>query len=243
MELKQVTNRIYYLPHESETDRPVLGYIKGDKISIAIDAGNSEKHVEKFYNELNQMGLSLPEFTVITHWHWDHTFGMHRTVGKTIAGHVTNEKLRKVANWSWSDEEMQNRLQNGEDIPMCDHCIKLEYPNRNDIKVVTADIEFTNVLKLDLGGIACNIYEVDAPHSRDSVIIYIPEEKTIFVGDADCEDFYENNGKYDYQKLKTYIQFIEPLDFHTYVLGHDEPQTKQEVMDYLNNALAGLSIN
>jgi glyoxylase-like metal-dependent hydrolase (beta-lactamase superfamily II) len=241
MELKQITNRVYYLPPESETDRPVLGFVKGDKYSIAIDAGNSKKHVEKFYNALNIIGFNNPDFTIITHWHWDHTFGMHQVSGKTIAGHLTNNKLREVSNWKWTDADMKIRLQNGEDIPMCDHCIKIEYPNRSDIKVVTADIEYTKELKIDLGGITCLIYEIDAPHSRDSVVIYIPEEKTIFIGDADCEDHYENNGKYDYEKLNSYIQTIERLDFDTYVLGHDEPQTKKEAMEYLKNELANMN--
>jgi hypothetical protein len=50
MELKKLSDRIYYLPNEEETDRPVLGYINGDKYSLAVDVGNSSKHVEKFYN-------------------------------------------------------------------------------------------------------------------------------------------------------------------------------------------------
>lgn len=74
MELKKLSNRIYYLPNEEETDRPVLGYIKGDKFSLAVDAGNSVKHVKKFYEELRKANLSLPDFTVLTHW--DHTFGI-----------------------------------------------------------------------------------------------------------------------------------------------------------------------
>lgn len=52
MELRKISDRMYYLPAEEETDRPVLGYIKGDKYSLAIDAGNSSKHVEKFASSI-----------------------------------------------------------------------------------------------------------------------------------------------------------------------------------------------
>lgn len=41
MDLTKVTERIYYLINDRETDRPVLGYIKGDKYSLMVDAGNS----------------------------------------------------------------------------------------------------------------------------------------------------------------------------------------------------------
>lgn len=240
MELKKISDRIYYLPAEEETDRPVLGYIKGDKYSLAIDAGNSSKHVEKFYSELNNANLKLPDYTVITHWHWDHTFGMHSVVGKTIAGQLTNNKLKEVATWKWSDVDMKNRLETGKDIEMCDRCIKVEYPNRQEIKVTSADIEFNGNLKINLGGIYCELTEIKAPHSEDSVLVYIPQEKTVFIGDADCEDHYNNNGSYDKDKLESFVSLIKERDFNTYVVGHDEPETKDEAITYLINELKKL---
>jgi metal-dependent hydrolase (beta-lactamase superfamily II) len=113
MELKKMSDRIYYLPNEEETDRPVLGYINGNKYSLAVDAGNSSKHVDKFYKELSDSNLRLPDYTVITHWHWDHTFGMHAVPGKTVSAKLTNERLKEVAAWKWSDEDMKDRLETG----------------------------------------------------------------------------------------------------------------------------------
>lgn len=34
MTLLKVTERVYFLPNEQETDRPLLGYIKGHKYSL-----------------------------------------------------------------------------------------------------------------------------------------------------------------------------------------------------------------
>ncbi len=48
MKLMMISDRIYYLPSEERTDRPVLGYIKGDKYSLVVDAGNSADHVQEF---------------------------------------------------------------------------------------------------------------------------------------------------------------------------------------------------
>ncbi len=85
MNIKKLTNKIYYFPHEVETDRPMIAYIKGKKYSLAIDAGYSEKHIDDFYNSLEKVSLKKPDFTVITHWHYDHTFGMHYIHGISIA--------------------------------------------------------------------------------------------------------------------------------------------------------------
>ncbi|MDN6167079.1 MAG: MBL fold metallo-hydrolase, partial [Tetragenococcus koreensis] len=63
MELQQLTNHIFYYPHQTETDRPMLAYVKGDKLSLAIDAGNSSDHVAEFYQTLQAKKLKLPDLT------------------------------------------------------------------------------------------------------------------------------------------------------------------------------------
>ena len=82
--LRQLTERVFYLPHEEPADRPVLGYIRGERYSLAVDAGNSRRHVEKFYAALDAAELRRPDFTVLTHWHWDHTFGNEHFAGKKV---------------------------------------------------------------------------------------------------------------------------------------------------------------
>ena len=52
MGLNKLTNRIYFLEHDPKVDRPVLAYIKGDKSSLAIDAGYSASHVQDFYRAI-----------------------------------------------------------------------------------------------------------------------------------------------------------------------------------------------
>lgn len=241
MALEKVSNRVYYLPQENETDRPNLYYILGDAYSLAIDAGNSKAHVDKFYQAIREMGFRLPDYTAITHWHWDHTFGMHAVNGVTITGHKTHEKLQGVMNWAWTDEAMQKRLQNGEEIAMCDRDIRVEYPDRSKIMVTTAKVVFHGKLILDLGNIRCELQEIPAPHSRDSVILYIPEEKMLAVGDADCGDHYENGGKYDPFLLEGMIDLLESIPFETYLLGHDIPQDKTEVLAYLREEMSKLA--
>jgi glyoxylase-like metal-dependent hydrolase (beta-lactamase superfamily II) len=224
MELRKISDRLYYLPAEERTDRPILGYIRGDNYSLAVDAGNSSDHVEKFYRELRESDLELPDFTVITHWHWDHSFGMHAVSGKTIASYLTNEKLAEVQTWEWTNEAMEKRLQSGEDIEFCDQCIRLEYTDRNMIRVVTADIIFTGAISLDLGGIQCVIREFISTHSSDSVLVHVPGERIVFIGDAESGDFYQNNGEYDKDKLEEMIIMLERIEVDTILPGHDSPQ-------------------
>ncbi|MDO5519091.1 MAG: MBL fold metallo-hydrolase [bacterium] len=235
--LKQLTKRIYYLEGKEETDQPFLYYIKGDKKSLAIDAGNSEEHVRLFYKELDRKGLRKPDYTVLTHWHWDHTFGLHAVSGQTIASNQTNQKLREVMKWEWTEEKMRQREQMGEDIAFCNDCILKVYPNLSKIKVVQAQISVQNEMEVDLGGVHCKLMCHDSTHSRDALFIYLPEEKTLAVGDADCEDYYENGGNYDEGRLAQLIDYIEEIPFDRYLLGHEVPQKREEVLNYLKEEL------
>jgi glyoxylase-like metal-dependent hydrolase (beta-lactamase superfamily II) len=232
--LVKISDNVFCLPGMEGIDQPFLYYIKGNDYSIAIDAGNCESHVKEYYQELHNEGLELPKYTVITHWHWDHTFGMPYVHGKTIASELTNRKLKVVSHWKWTLEEMKMREQTGEDITFCNECICKVYEDLSQIYVTPADIEIDRITRLDLGGVTLSLIPRDSTHSRDALFVFFHEEKMLFVGDADCEDHYDENGAYNKERLKSLITFIEEIDFESYLLGHDFPSNKEETLEYLN---------
>ena len=154
----------------------MLGYIRGERYSLAVDAGNSRRHVEKFYAALDAAELRRPDFTVLTHWHWDHTFGLHAVDGAAIACEATNEMLCRASRWKWSEEAMRERLRTGEEIEFCDKHIRAEYPDRKEISVVPAGLVFHGRLSVDLGGVHCVLLQTEAPHERDCVLVHVPEQ-------------------------------------------------------------------
>lgn len=232
--LKKLTNSVYYLPAQEGPDRPVLGYIRGLRFSVAVDAGNSSKHIELFYSALKENRLVLPSFTVLTHWHWDHTFAMHKVTGVTIASYLTNEKLKEVSSWQWDSTSMKKRVVEKKDILFCHECMEKEYPDKKNIKVVTADICFNDRLTIDMGEMNCVIQTITAPHSADSTLVYIPTEKVVFAGDAHNEDFYLADIAKERQKRKIYYEFLKKLDFCYYVSGHGMPKSKEEILRCLD---------
>lgn len=232
MELIQLTNRVYYYPQKKEVDRPLLGYIRGDKYSLMIDAGTSRNHVQEFYKAVSEKGLTKPHITAITHWHWDHTFGMNAIEGITIANIITNNKLEEMKSWKWTDEAIKERITQGIDIEFGDIHMRREYKNLENIQVVTADLVFNQKLSLDLGGITAELFLVESPHSNDAVFVYIREEKVVFMGDSTSEDFYNDNFL-DKNKLKSLVSTLESIECDYCLLGHAEPLKKQDLLDYL----------
>jgi glyoxylase-like metal-dependent hydrolase (beta-lactamase superfamily II) len=239
-QLRKLSDRIYYLPHMSETDRPNLGYILGARCSLMVDAGNSAQHAKLFLEQLEEKGFPYPDYIVITHWHWDHTFGMHAVKAKTIAGRRTSEQLNKVAGWKWDNKSMLERLVTGEEIEFCDKNIRIEYSNPEEIVIRTPDITFDQRLVIDLGGITCELFPIINPHSEDSVAVFVPEERIVFLGDASGGDHYHNHGQYDKNKLLSFMDIIKELDFDTCVEGHDDAITKEQLLQYMQEELEKL---
>ncbi len=237
MIINKFSENIYYSDFVRETDRPVLGYIRGDKFSVMIDAGNSQDHMEEFLREIERMNLEMPKYCVITHHHWDHSFGMEFFKGETIVSRKTNDKLEYLKKLKWDKESVLKRLETGEEIEFAYNAMVVEYENFDDIKVSTGDIIFEDKLILDLGNDLCHIVLVGGPHEEDSSLIYLEKEKVLFAGDAHSGDYYHNEGKIDGEKMKGYIGNLEAIDFNTYILGHDNPIEKETIMMLLKKLI------
>ena len=224
MELKKLSEHIWYTLFESERDRPNLGYVKGDNWSLAIDAGHSEAHVKEFYALLEKEDLPLPSLTVLTHWHWDHTFGMHAVNGMCLANEKTNNYL---AEWKQKIET------NGPDeFFALDGSIRNEYAENRTVIVKLADMIFEGEMTLDLGGCKVQVMQSEAPHTDDSTLVYVCDDKVLFLGDSPYSQF--QTGKKDMalcQKLADKIRQINPK---TCVEGHWNPT---ETEDSLNNLM------
>ena len=70
MNLERISDHVYFLPPDDFKDRPLLGYVAGTKMALAIDGGFSPDQVCGFYDQLDVADLKHPDLTALTHWHW-----------------------------------------------------------------------------------------------------------------------------------------------------------------------------
>ncbi len=227
MELKRLTEHIWMMPYEEERDRPNLCYVKGSRLGLAVDAGHSAAHVREFYALLEKENLPLPDITVLTHWHWDHTFGMHAVHGLTLANGRTN---RYLAEWKEKIEK------NGPGEFLAIHeSIRREYPAGTEVTVRTADMVFSGEMTLDLGGYTVKVMQADAPHTDDSTLVYAENDRVLFVGDSTCHDFFTGKKPADLcEKLADTILKINPAII---MEGHWVPVPME---DTLNDMMSDL---
>lgn len=247
----QVTAHTWYLEPDGRSDRPAAGYIRGSRYAFAVEACASPAHVKLFYDQLRQNGLPLPDFTGISHYHWDHSYGACAVHGVTIASDKCNALLRREAAWGWSEKEMQQRVKDRLDIQFCYVTRKIEYPDPTQIRVIPADMEITGNMAIDLGGVEVQLLYCGGPHSEDHLIFYVPQDRVLYLSDAAGKDLHLNEWVYDENdpeagwdqvdrlphfkdRLLPFYHQLECLDFSACITGHgDRVLSKKDILDSL----------
>ncbi|ETI68399.1 MBL fold metallo-hydrolase [Neobacillus vireti] len=231
--LQKTSERIVYLPPYQETDRPILAAVVGEERTLLIDAGNSSSHAQLFLAQLEELHIR-GDLLVLTHWHWDHVFGMSDMPMPAIAYNKTEEKIKELQTLSWEDEFLDQRVNEGTEIPFCADAIKKELGNQREITLTTPAIIFDNRLTINLGGVTGIIEHVGGDHSADSCVIHIPEEKVLFLGDCLYANLYSKKWSYTIEKTRRLIEQIETYEAETFFLSHHEaPLTKKEFQSML----------
>ncbi len=248
---ERISQHVYIKAPNGYSDRPTIGYIKGDNLSLLFEAGASKYHTDEMKKDLERASLPYPSLVALSHWHWDHSFGLSEWDVPTIAGKETNKMLKKLSGLRWDEESIKERIQKREEIVFCFEMMKREYGDTRNIKVVPASIEFEKELYIDLGGISVRLIHISGPHSRDSVVLYVPEERILFLGDSHGKDLYtypwhfdineedkfmEEIEKipYDLIEKERYMEELKSLDFSIAIPGHSESIGREELFSLLS---------
>lgn len=228
-ELKRIGHSFWYMTPVSETDRPILGMVVGNERSLMIDAGNSEAHAQLFLEKLTEHQISKPDMVVLTHWHWDHIFGLsHLKNVLSISSVDTKNEIMKLIPYQWTDEALDQRVKEGIEIEFCASCIKKEFNEERNILITVPQLTFEKQLEVDLGGVTCLLKHVGGDHAHDSVVVYIQEEKVLFLSDSIYPDIFSSKRNYTVKRTLELIQQLEEFDAETYILSHWKAITKAE---------------
>jgi glyoxylase-like metal-dependent hydrolase (beta-lactamase superfamily II) len=229
-QLYQISPHVHWLSPDSTTDRPVLGAISGERGTLLVDAGNSPAHARALLDLLAQRGVATPLFLALTHWHWDHVFGAATVDLPTFAHHETARIVRVMADLDWSDAALDQRVADGIEIAFCRDMIKVELPDRSKFIVRPPEISFGTEVEVDLGGVTCQIVHVGGDHAHDACVVFIPEDRVLFLGDCLSEDLYHGPRRYTTAALFPLLDRILTFDADLYLSGHgSEAQTRAQL--------------
>jgi glyoxylase-like metal-dependent hydrolase (beta-lactamase superfamily II) len=217
-----LSKNVFLLTHVQETDRPSLGYIRGKKSALMIDAGCSFRHASVFGEKIGKENLPTPEFIVLTHWHWDHIFGLEALEGWVVSSEETKKYMTPLLEQDLAEELMRSN-----------YTMKNEFTSEFDLGIRIPDITYKERLVIDLGGISALIQIVRCDHTSDCSVIFIPEEKILFLGDCLYNGF--ENG-YPYLDRLTYLTLLNTLlrfPADIYIDSHRAPLTRKYLSEEL----------
>jgi glyoxylase-like metal-dependent hydrolase (beta-lactamase superfamily II) len=221
--LQQLTDRIYYLPADHRTDRPILAAILGDRRVLMVDAGASPAHAQLFLDELDRVTHRHPDWVALTHWHWDHVFGLSHLSIPSFGHANLTKNLARLQGRSWTDEALAARVARGEETAFCAENIRKEYGERREIGIVLPTITFEQALFLDLGGLRCELHHIPTDHTDDAVAVYVVEEGTLFLGDALAWNMHASPPYYTAKGVSELMGAIDRFPATWYVESHLTP--------------------
>jgi glyoxylase-like metal-dependent hydrolase (beta-lactamase superfamily II) len=236
MEFKRLADGVYYSTPDEYFDQPCLFAVVGERYTLMVDGGVAMDRAGEFIARLGRETGRGPDFAAVTHWHWDHTFGLPGIDAPVIACAKTARHLERMAGYdSWSDEALEARVRSGEEAEVCAGHIRLVYPGekRGGIAIRLPDIAFDEYLELDLGGLTCRLRRLPPVHTDDCVAIHVPERDVLILGDCMyCSSSYDPPRRYSARPVLELLDYIRGTGARILLDSHTGPATPQEFWQY-----------
>lgn len=213
-----------YTP-DDRTDRPALGAVRGERGTLVVEGGASVAHLGAFAAELSARGRPPVAGIVLTHWHWDHSFGSAAIDAPVIAHADTAAELAVQAAYDWSDEALAERVRDGREIAFCADHLRLELPDRTDLEIVLPSQTFTGRHSIDLGGVRADVVHVGGDHAADSCVVHVPGDDVLFLGDCLYQRLYAPEPMLTIAGVRALTDRVERFPVAVAVEGHDVAAT------------------
>ena len=217
---EQLTDYVDRFTPDDRTDRPNLGAIHGDEATLLVEGGASPAHLAAFVDELERCGRPPVVAIALTHWHWDHSFGSAALDVPVVAHAETARALAVQAAYDWSDAALERRVEAGAEIAFCAEMIRLELPDRSDLRIVVPHETFAERHVFELGGVDAVVEHVGGDHAADSCVVHVPRDGVLFLGDCLYQCLHAPEPFLTTAGVRALVARVRSYDAHLAVEGH-----------------------
>ena len=112
-DLEQIAPSVYIFPRDEtpNTIQPNIGVIALKQQTILIDTGNSPRHARQIVGAINSRLLPPVKTIILTHHHWDHTFGAASfNADQVIAHEKCASYLADYATQDWNATILRDQI-------------------------------------------------------------------------------------------------------------------------------------
>ncbi|MFJ7887330.1 MBL fold metallo-hydrolase [Lysinibacillus xylanilyticus] len=221
----------------------------GDKV-IVFDTFNTQQASEDLKLVAEKITNRPVSWVVNSHWHGDHIRG-NQTFKDTIiiSSEITYSKIRDIHPSRFSKQK--NDIQGLKDYIQSlkeqlhqtnDPTIQYQINSLNELKESIPTLElvlpnqtFNNEITLQGTKLSAKLFTIGGGHSYCDAMLYIPDEKVIFMGDllfVNCHPtFFEES---DPVKWSSILKKVERLEIDVSVPGHGPTGTKEDISKIIN---------
>lgn len=154
------------------------------------------------------------KFLIFTHYHADHTLGSYLLESAEIIAHRRTRTLLI--------REGAKKLAEAKSL----------HPELENASIILPTITFTGAMTIKVGEFNLHLFELFG-HSRDSIAVYIQEEKILFAGDLLMPIPLITDGDVDLAIAS--LETLKRLSLDYVVQGHGGVLLKGEIMDVLED--------
>ena len=181
------------------------GFIVSDEGVMVIDSLMTPTLAGKLFAAVRNVTSAPIRFLINTHFHGDHVFGNQYFLPAPIVAHANcrDELIEKF------DGNMQRYRARAELIPELDQ-----------IKMTLPDVTFEDRMSIRLGSREIQLSFHGRAHSNSDILLYLPEEKLLFVGDLAVNRTLPAFPDGHITKWLTVMEAVTKVDADTIVPGH-----------------------
>ena len=211
--------------------RSNISFIRGSKYNLLVDSGQNEDHVSILFDLIGKVKI---DYSVLTHFHQDHTLGLAYLDCVGIGHKNIIKNLLVYKGLDHSDEGIQKQI-NERKIPngMYDW-YRREYPDRSKLQVILPSITYDKHMSIDLGNLTIELEHIACDHTNDTTIVYIPSDEALFLGDCLSPD---SNQKIHIPVFRSILNYLLSFDSKIMVEGHGPPLGNGKGNNYLNDLM------
>lgn len=236
LELLEIRPGVFRSAPDPARDRPALGAILGREACLMVDAGASPAHASAFVAALRAATGREPGLVALTHWHWDHAFGLASLGLPAIARRATAERLAALRGLAWDDASLAARVDAGEEIEFCASMIAEEYGpgsgggEGRGIGIAVPGRLFEGEERIDLGGETVRLAGLESDHAEGCLVVLAEKAGVLFTGDILGPAYYERPVLYRPARVLGLLEALLDLPAELYVDGHGEVQTRGDFL-------------
>lgn len=226
----RLSDRVWLWPSDPDPDKvqSTVGIVCGERETILIDAGNGPDLAIGIQRWLQTAGLPPVGHIILTHHHWDHSYGACAFDVPVIAQAECYKVLREDAGKPWSPSFLAAEMARNPRLGPSYRARLLAVKDWERFRIVLPDILVEARESLVLDGIRFELEPVGGQHAKDSMIIRVPHARVAFLGDCYYPPPFHLrtlDSAPDREMLASLVSDACDL----YVEGHDLPRSRTQL--------------